>query len=392
MYLALYRCLYDTETNCGLCYNSHANATCYSPLNSPTFHYYYLADFPLKRFLFISSLSKQNHRYIYDDRNPDVIFIPADRNKPFIKILKMRWRFGWKPVLVSVCGEAYKPFINSGMDFSFSYFPNRGKNCLSPSYSFQYLLEGKQNGNIRKWLKTPKTRFCNFVYSNTTKKATYVRRNFCRLLAKNKKVDCIGKSLFNMPEYKPDYSTCEATSSFLKPHKPHLEKLNFLAHYKFTIAFENKSQENYITEKIYHAFMAGSIPIYWGSPNIAEYFNPAAFINCHHYRTFDDVVARVKEIDNNPTLYKEHLTAPVLLPDSRLHTIMRDNVRHYDRIIKEILTRRGKRGYLLLHKLRTILFAIRHFRQTAAHLHIPANKLMKLFRLAQIKLRKAATR
>ena len=34
----------------------------------------------------------------------------------------------------------------------------------------------------------------------------------------------------------------------------------------------------YVTEKIVNAFLAGSIPIYWGSRAVLEIFNPESFI------------------------------------------------------------------------------------------------------------------
>ena len=54
--------------------------------------------------------------------------------------------------------------------------------------------------------------------------------------------------------------------------------------------------------EIVEAFAAGTIPIYWGDPRAAEDFNENAFVNCHNYETLDDIVARVKEIDENDKL------------------------------------------------------------------------------------------
>ena len=61
--------------------------------------------------------------------------------------------------------------------------------------------------------------------------------------------------------------------------------------------------DGYLTEKIRMALMAGSIPIYWGDPRVAEFINPACFINCHDYPNFAAVIEHVKEVDQNPELY-----------------------------------------------------------------------------------------
>ena len=235
-------------------------------------------------------------------------------------------------------------------DFSFSYNPTDGKNCawIVPSVPSRlaYVFGGEKSEEIEKLLETPKTRFCNFVYSNDYIESTKVRRDFCKLLAQYKKVDCPGASLNNMPPIPEE-----------APKRRWPAKLDFLANYKFTIAFEHASAENYLTEKIWHAFFTGSIPIYWGCPRVAEYFNPEAFVNCHDYETFDDVVERVREIDNSPRLYEEYRNAPIVLPSSRLHVILRDITDHCRAIIKEALRRRNNIKSIKYWKmLRMILF------------------------------------
>jgi len=42
--------------------------------------------------------------------------------------------------------------------------------------------------------------------------------------------------------------------------------------YQFSIAIENASYPDYFTEKITDCFAAKTIPIYWGNPDIANYF------------------------------------------------------------------------------------------------------------------------
>lgn len=51
------------------------------------------------------------------------------------------------------------------------------------------------------------------------------------------------------------------------------EKWDGLAPYRYTIVLENHSSPNIVTEKIQDAFLALSYPIYWGAPNITEYFS-----------------------------------------------------------------------------------------------------------------------
>ncbi|CAK0823016.1 unnamed protein product, partial [Prorocentrum cordatum] len=56
------------------------------------------------------------------------------------------------------------------------------------------------------------------------------------------------------------------------------EAVELLRPYRFALVFENKLVPGYVTEKIVNAFLAGSIPIYWGSSAVLDVFNADAFI------------------------------------------------------------------------------------------------------------------
>ncbi|KQC02424.1 glycosyltransferase family 10 domain-containing protein [Pedobacter sp. Hv1] len=113
-----------------------------------------------------------------------------------------------------------------------------------------------------------KSKFCNFLYSN---RVPY-REEFFKQLSKYKKVDAPGKSMNNMPSidelFKGDMWE---------------RKRQFIAPYKFTIAFENYVYPGYQTEKLYDAMQSYSLPIYCGDPNISEIFNINSFVNVPDY-------------------------------------------------------------------------------------------------------------
>lgn len=139
-----------------------------------------------------------------------------------------------------------------------------------------------------------KSKFCNFIYSNGD--ANIIRENFFYLLNRYRKVDSGGKYLNNIGYYVND-------------------KFEFQQQYKFSIAFENSSTIGYTTEKLIQAAAAGTIPIYWGNPEVHREFNTKSFINCHEYNNFDDVVSKVIEIDQNPELYYEMMKEPLFYDD-----------------------------------------------------------------------------
>tara|TARA_E500000305_G_C4026171_1_gene241923 strand:+ start:1921 stop:2748 length:828 start_codon:yes stop_codon:yes gene_type:complete len=51
-----------------------------------------------------------------------------------------------------------------------------------------------------------------------------------------------------------------------------------LCDYMFSVAIENGSYSTYFTEKILDCFAAGTVPVYFGSPDIGDYFNTDGII------------------------------------------------------------------------------------------------------------------
>lgn len=56
--------------------------------------------------------------------------------------------------------------------------------------------------------------------------------------------------------------------------------------------------------------LAGTIPIYWGNPDISREFNSASFINCHDFPTLDDAAAYVKKWTKTTTCGVKSYRAP----------------------------------------------------------------------------------
>ncbi|WP_160713063.1 glycosyltransferase family 10 domain-containing protein [Chitinophaga solisilvae] len=94
-------------------------------------------------------------------------------------------------------------------------------------------------------------------------------------------------------------------------------KLDIIARYKFTLAFENAVATDYITEKFYDPLIAGSVPVYLGAPNIRE-LAPGnhCFINVADFNTASALAAYLLELDRNEDEYgrffdwKEQAFAP----------------------------------------------------------------------------------
>jgi hypothetical protein len=67
---------------------------------------------------------------------------------------------------------------------------------------------------------------------------------------------------------------------------PNDDKIN-LFYSMYSVAIENSSIPNYFTEKLIDCLITKTIPIYWGCPNIDEYFDTSYWINVKDIFTFN---------------------------------------------------------------------------------------------------------
>jgi hypothetical protein len=65
----------------------------------------------------------------------------------------------------------------------------------------------------------------------------------------------------------------------------------------FHIAIENTKNHNYISEKVVDSFMSYTIPIYWGTPNIVEYFNKDGIIFFNTKEELETILDNLSEKD-----------------------------------------------------------------------------------------------
>ena len=72
-------------------------------------------------------------------------------------------------------------------------------------------------------------------------------------------------------------------------------KWDGIAPYKYHLSLENSSSNDYWTEKLADAFMAGAYPIYYGAPNIHDYFDREMLtqIDIRHPKTALAIIEKV---------------------------------------------------------------------------------------------------
>lgn len=108
------------------------------------------------------------------------------------------------------------------------------------------------------------------------------RTEYVRELMKHLQVDSYGRSLNNRS---------------LSHDEGRNTKLETVARYHFTLAFENSLSVDYVTEKFYDPLLVGSVPVYLGAPNIAEHA-PAAdcYIDVRRCAGPDELARQLAEL------------------------------------------------------------------------------------------------
>lgn len=144
--------------------------------------------------------------------------------------------------------------------------------------------------------------FCTFIVSNPK---CEVRNNLFNLINKYKKVSSMGSYANNVghqiiyPYWSRDY-------------------FNVLGNHKFMICCENTKMETYSTEKIVNPYLSGTIPIYWGSHNIKNIFNPNSmlFLEDESQESINKLIEQIIYLDNNDEKYIEFINRPIFTEEN----------------------------------------------------------------------------
>ena len=299
------------------------------------------------------------HRWAYPPSCPDKRFVGGGNR---INQSALFRHAGYQPLRFFISGEAsdfsISRFLRYFFDYSISFNPPSARNLffsIPLMRDYVYKAHPKQNfkdffDQKKALYDKPKTRFCNYLFFHDGFDKPN-RADFFKILSAYKRIDAPSGSCHNMDIGLKPYGSDNGKQ----------EKLNFISHYKFTIAFENQSLNHmdYVTEKILHPFIAGSVPIYYGCPNVARYFNPAAFINGHDYDSFEDLAARVRQVDQDDRLYQSYLNAHPILESSALYDMLDEAEIFAQRITRKIETIGRLKGFaLIIYRLKRMIWGV----------------------------------
>jgi hypothetical protein len=235
-----------------------------------------------------------------------------------------RAHWGFDGLKAYVTGENMKPDFDQ-CDLAFTPFDVAGDERYVRLPFYAQVLEdttkllGRASACHRRELAEG---FCSFVVSNPR---SWPRNRFFKKLNRRRRVDSGGSLFNNVGGRVPD-------------------KSRFIASHRFNIAFENTETDGYITEKLTDPLLAGTIPIYWGAPDVLRDFNPDCFIHARDFQDLDALADFVLALDADHERQLFHLSAPAF-KDDKLPDCLTDA--HVTEPIVKLLRkgRPGKRIY-----------------------------------------------
>ncbi|RDU61459.1 glycosyltransferase family 10 domain-containing protein [Helicobacter sp. MIT 14-3879] len=268
----------------------------------------------------------------------------------FVKILRKKYHVEYSDnpdyILYSILGNEHLQYDcvrifhtqeNIAPDFNIAdyalcsdYIDFLDRYTRMPHFVFDYYHEDLHLSMKKHEISTQeiesKQKFCSFLVSNPYGEG--MRDYFFEELCKYKKVDSGGRWKNNIGGgIDSIYSHCKVPFRDF----PRLKR-EFISQYKFHLCFENISSPGYITEKLFTAFGAKTVPIYWGDSSISphspyfsdkpksngqgEYIiNPKAYINVHNFSSLQEAIEYIIEVDNSPKLFANILQEKVFLQD-----------------------------------------------------------------------------
>ena len=125
------------------------------------------------------------------------------------------------------------------------------------------------------------------------------RNTFLDVLEKHFQVDYAGRYRNNVPVIQAPFSSPEF--------------LQFVGQYRCVLTMENSRGGAYITEKITHGLLAGTIPIYWGARDVGKYLNEDRFIHVRNMNPeeMEQACQQIHTVMTDDDAYRTMVAQPI---------------------------------------------------------------------------------
>ena len=137
---------------------------------------------------------------------------------------------------------------------------------------------------------------------------------------------------------------------------------------KFSIIIESTKEENYFTEKLCDALLTKTIPIYWGCPNIDDFFNTEGMIICE---SAEEIIEVCKNLDYSKY---ESMLEPVNENFEKAKEYCVPLNERIEKEIKRVMKPKNKKDILLSIGILTLSGREDYFNRLMHHIKLAANK------------------
>jgi hypothetical protein len=244
-------------------------------------------DFPPQSRDFFLTLLSPHYDFTFDD-TPDFLFYSHTGHRHRL----------YNCVKIFHTQEKYWPNWKECDYAAVSVLVDDPRSAYLPIYAF----DGRQEKLIRTFIPDPETvreskpHFCSLLCAYVDRTVRR-REQFFHALNRIRKVDSAGRALNN-------------TGYRLPPGDRYQVKVDWLASYRFNIAFENTRRAGWCTEKLVDPLHVNTIPIYWGDPRVKDFFNSESFICRDDFSSDHELAEYVLHVDDTPELYAKYIQAP----------------------------------------------------------------------------------
>ena len=243
-------------------------------------------DFPPQSRAFFLDLLSPHYDFTFDD-TPDFLFYSHIGHRHHL----------YNCIKIFHTQEKYWPNWKECDFAAVSVLVDDSRSAYLPIYAF----DGRPEKLVRTSVPDPvtvrasKPHFCSLLCAYVDRTVRR-REQFFHSLNRLRKVDSAGRALNN-------------TGYRLPPGDRYKVKVDWLASYRFNLAFENTRRAGWCTEKLVDPLHVNTIPIYWGDPRVKDYFNPESFICRDDFSSDEELADYVLHVDDTPELYARYIRA-----------------------------------------------------------------------------------
>lgn len=220
-------------------------------------------------------------RYVREQMEFDGITIFTDGliSSPLVDEVQSPVKVGWLRETYCLQPHVYHaasfPAVYEKFDYILTYY----KPLLDhPSDKFRSVIYGGVWVPQAEWGLRPKTRNISMLYGEKrTTRGHQIRHEIAEVLG---------------DKYGIDYYGARGVPTTYGWQT----KLQVLRDYKYSIVCETCREDNLFTEILLDCFAVGTIPLFWGCPNIGEYFEGLGILS---FRTVQELESLIRELDEH---------------------------------------------------------------------------------------------